>query len=82
MARGRKTGGRKKGSLNVVTRSVKQALARAFDDLGGVPSLGAWGRENPGDFYRLWGRLVPLDVTSGEAKLAPTGVIILPAVED
>lgn len=76
MARGRKTGGRKKGSLNVVTRTVKEALATAFDDLGGVPSLVAWGGAHPSDFYRLWGRLVPQDLTSDGRQIS--GVVLLP----
>jgi len=57
-----KTGGRKPGSLNKVTASVKGALEEAFDRLGGVDSLVAWGSENPSDFYKCWSKLIPKDI--------------------
>lgn len=57
-----KTGGRKKGTPNVSTAAVKAALVTAFDDLGGVPSLVAWGRKNRTEFYRLWAKLLPAEL--------------------
>ena len=55
--------GRPKGKENRVTRSVKEALIEAFDKMGGVPALVRWGRANPTDFYKLWLRLLPIQVT-------------------
>lgn len=64
VVKARKPGsGRKKGDVNRVTRSVKEALVEAFDKLGGVPALVRWGRANPTDFYKLWLRLLPIQVT-------------------
>ncbi len=61
---------------NRVTVSVKQALEAAFNGLGGVPALIAWGQQEPGEFYRLWGKLLPRNVTiEGGAQL---GIVILP----
>lgn len=64
--------GRPPGALNKTTRSVKAALEEAFDTSGGIDALVAWARENPGDFYRLWARLLPVGVavsdTSGLAE--------------
>jgi hypothetical protein len=60
--RGRKTGGRKKGTPNKTTADVREALLFAFDGIGGVPKLIEWGARHPGDFYRLWARLAPQDV--------------------
>lgn len=68
MAKGKKTGGRQKGSANKVTASVKQALTDAFQRVqvgsakGGADSLVQWGTENPTEFYKLWGRLAPAEV--------------------
>jgi len=62
MAEGRKTGGRPPGSLNKSTRNVKAALERAFERMGGVRALVAWGRENPTEFYKLWAKLLPRDL--------------------
>jgi len=63
MAKGKRTGGRKKGTPNKVTASTKDALVQAFTKLGGVPKLVAWGEENRTEFYRLWSKLVPTEVT-------------------
>ena len=72
MAKGKKTGGRQKGVPNRVTTSVKQAITDAFDELGGVPSLVAWGKKNPNEFYGLWGRLAPREVHADvTVKLSP-----------
>jgi hypothetical protein len=68
MAKGKKTGGRQKGSQNKVTASVKQALTDAFErvrvgtEQGGVDSLVEWANDNPTEFYKLWGRLAPTEV--------------------
>jgi hypothetical protein len=55
--------GRPVGSVNKVTKSVKDALTEAFDELGGVPSLVRWARMQPTDFYKLWSRLLPIQIT-------------------
>jgi hypothetical protein len=57
--------GRVKGVPNKTTASVKAALCEAFEKLGGVPSLVSWAEADPSEFYRIWGRLVPHEV-SGE----------------
>lgn len=62
MAKGKKTGGRRPGSPNKVTASIKQAITEAFGKLGGVPALVRWGEQNPDGFYALWGRLAPREV--------------------
>ena len=68
--------GRLAGYPNKTTTSVKAALEAAFQGLGGVPALIAWGQQEPGEFYRLWGKLLPRNVTiEGGAQL---GIVILP----
>jgi hypothetical protein len=65
--KGKKTGGRRKGTPNKVTASIKAAFSDAFDKLGGVPSLVQWGRENQTEFYKLVSKLIPSEVSmSGE----------------
>ena len=49
--------GRPRGLPNKWNRGARAALQMAFDRLGGVDGLVAWGRKNPGDFYRLYSRL-------------------------
>lgn len=53
--------GRKRGTPNKTTVSVKQALTEAFDLRGGVPALLKWAKKNPREFYGLWGRMLPLE---------------------
>ena len=68
--------GRPHGIPNRTTVSVKAALEAAVQGLGGVPALIAWGQQEPGEFYRLWGKLLPRNVTiEGGAQL---GIVILP----
>ena len=68
--------GRLHGSVNKTTVSVKAALEAAFLGLGGVPALIAWGEREPAEFYRLWSKLLPRNVTiEGGAQL---GIVILP----
>ncbi len=62
MANGRKTGGRKKGTPNKATASVKAAIMEAFDQRGGVPALLRWANKEPSEFYKLWGRLAPTEI--------------------
>ena len=57
-----KTGGRKKGSANKSTVAVKQALEAAFERLGGVEALAEWAEENKTEFYKLFAKLLPLQV--------------------
>ena len=70
MKRGRKkgnpkTGGRKAGTPNKMTVQVKAALEQAFDKLGGVKSLVAWGKVNPDGFHLIWVKLLPKDINLG-----------------
>lgn len=72
--------GRPKGVQNKLTRSAKEAFALAFDELGGYEGLVDWANSNPmnrTEFYKLYARLIPMDVTSGGEKL-PTVVINAP----
>jgi hypothetical protein len=68
MAKGRKTGGRRPGSVNKTTATTKEALTQAFQSLGGVNSLVAWGKENQTEFYKLWAKLLPQEITGKDGE--------------
>jgi hypothetical protein len=38
----------------------KEAFELAFEELGGVEQLTAWGRSLRGEFYKLFARLIPI----------------------
>ncbi len=61
-----KLGGRKKGTPNKITASVKAALTEAFEQRGGVSALIKWAATNETAFYQLWCKMLPaeVDVTS------------------
>lgn len=54
--------GRKKGGLNKSTKAAKEALEMAFDGIGGVPALIEWARDNQTEFYKLFTKLLPVQV--------------------
>jgi hypothetical protein len=76
MAKGRKTGGRKTGTPNKATRTVREAFVEAFAIVDrGPTALAVWGAENPEKFYTLATKLIP---TAVEASVT---VALLPASE-
>lgn len=62
MAKGKKTGGRQKGTPNKVTTAFKTAVLEAFHGLGGTVALQRWGKENQTEFYKIAARLIPHEV--------------------
>lgn len=46
-------------SPNFSRKEVVQAFQTAFELIGGVPRLALWGNENPNEFYKLYGKLLP-----------------------
>lgn len=59
-----KGSGRVAGTPNKTTKSTKEALQEAFERLGGVDSLVIWGKDNQTEFYKLWSKIIPLDVNA------------------
>tara|TARA_R110002096_G_scaffold14507_2_gene50271 strand:- start:148 stop:465 length:318 start_codon:yes stop_codon:yes gene_type:complete len=43
---------------------VVYAFQSCFENLGGVPRMAMWADENPGDFYKLYARLLPSQASS------------------
>ena len=68
----KKLGGSKKGQPYKATMQVKEAFLIAFNELGGAKGLTQWAKEDPRNketFYKICGRFIPLDVTSGGEKI-------------
>lgn len=66
MAEHRLTGrgpGRPKGSPNKTTTAVKAALTSAFDRIGGAKTFAAWAEANQTEFYKLWAKMLPQEVS-------------------
>lgn len=65
MAKGRKTGGRTKGTPNKVTGEVREMILGALDEAGGQDYLLEQARSNPQAFLTLVGKTLPKDVNLG-----------------
>jgi len=82
--KGNKTGGRKKGTTNKVSLSLKQAVLETFEKLGGVQHMATWAKENPSEFYRIAARLVPpgvpVQVEGLQGSLATQGGAVVKAM--
>lgn len=76
--------GRPKGAQNKTTIAAKEAFQMAFDKLGGWERLAQWAAsdtDNLKEFYKLYARLIPQDVTTGGEKL-PSVVVNVPPLPD
>jgi hypothetical protein len=62
-----RTGGRKVGTPNKITRSLKEDILEAFLKVGGADYLVGKARENPTAFMSLLGRVLPTEL-SGEQR--------------
>lgn len=58
-----KTGGRKAGTPNKLTKQVKQMILDALDNAGGVAYLERTADSHPAAFLSLVGKVLPLQVT-------------------
>ncbi len=66
--------GRKPGVPNKLTKATREALALAFEGIGGVKALTAWAKKNQTEFYKIWSKLLPLEVSGVDS-----GTIIIEA---
>lgn len=81
MALGKKTGGRKKGTPNKVSGTVRESLISVYEGLGGDQAMLSWAAENPDEFYRHWIKMLPTevkqDVTSSDGTLKPISIQVV-----
>ena len=54
--------GRPKGVPNRIGAKARDAFDRAFEELGGAQGLASWATDNKTDFYKLYARLIPMDM--------------------
>ena len=66
--------GRKKGTPNKATKTIREAWVEAFNLVNQQIPLHEWGAANPEKFYPLATKLIPIDVTSGDKPIAPSAI--------
>lgn len=57
--------GRPAGVPNKLSTAVKDNVIEVFETIGGVQNMAVWATENQTQFYNLYAKLLPLQV-SGE----------------
>ncbi len=73
---GERRGGRKAGTPNKVTRTVKEAFEAVFQDMQKDPknpaNLAAWAETQPTEFYKLAAKLIPSEIKANvDVKFEP-----------
>lgn len=72
---GERRGGRKAGTPNRITKTVKAAIEAAFDKVGGADYLARQAVENPTAFMTLLGKVLPTQIEGSlTAKLLPGSI--------
>jgi hypothetical protein len=79
----RPNAGKKKGQTHEATRKAHEAIALAFDNIGGVKALTEWARNNPDSFYeRVWPKIIPVQLqASGDHPKGGVAFVWLPSSE-
>lgn len=65
---------RPKGSLNKTSHSVRSNVLAVFDMIGGREAMAKWAKENPSEFYKLYGKGMPHEITGEEG--GPISVVV------
>jgi hypothetical protein len=71
--------GRPKGATNKIPRVAKENIIKAFEDLGGVDGLVNWAKsdsKNQGEFYKIYGRLLPIENNISGADGEPFKMVV------
>lgn len=76
MAAGKKTGGRVAGTPNKLSSSVKDNVLSVFNDIGGTDHMKRWAQENPNQFYNIYAKLLPLQLTGEDGGAIETSLTI------
>ena len=67
--------GRPKGTPNKLTKTVKDTVLAAFNELQDDPKANIleWGKKNPGMFYQIAAKLIPTEVNATLESKVITG---------
>lgn len=63
---GEKTGGRKKGTQNVLTKTVKETVLNVFNKLqeDHQSNLLSWAKREETEFYKIASKLIPTELNA------------------
>ncbi len=58
--------GRPKGSKNKLPQTAKENIVAVFEGMGGVDAMIEWAKKQPGHFYQIYSKVLPLQVEGGD----------------
>ena len=61
-----KIGGRRKGTANKLTSTLREAVLLAYRNIGGHEACSQWVADNQTDFYRIAACLIPTEVKNSD----------------
>ena len=76
---GERRGGRKPGTPNKFSLSVREAVLETFERLGGVEHMTAWAADHPAEFYRIAAKLIPQAI---EGSMQHTHTVLARELDD
>jgi hypothetical protein len=68
--------GRPKGSTNKMSATVKEALLKTYDEIGGDARFALWAAGEPTEFYKLFAKMLPKEMEVAGAGGGPLSVSI------
>jgi hypothetical protein len=72
-------------STKVTRQEVVNAFTNAFQMIGGIDRLALWADQNPSEFYRLYGKLLPpsnADILDGNREFIVRHILPKPQIAD
>lgn len=68
-----KSGGKVKGTPNKITKTVKETILGAFNDLQSDPraNIFTWAKDNPTEFYKIASKLIPSEINASVEVITP-----------
>ena len=75
--RGRKTGGRRKGTPNKINRDLREMLLTALHQAGGVKYLTACAKDSPAVFLALLAKILPKESSAADRDDPDAGKLVV-----
>lgn len=68
--------GRKAGTPNKMSTTVKENVIAVFDGIGGVEHMKQWAIDNPNNFYNIYAKILPTqtEISGADGSALPIGI--------
>lgn len=71
--------GRKGRGKGKASRTAKENIIAVFERIGGYQYMARWAKQNPTEFFKLYAKLIPVQV---DAEIAHRFVMAIPAAAE